>query len=133
MLLVTFPRWTRSPMVFWLVSEIVASSARAGIILLYSALVRPYLKCSVQFEPLLTRKTLRCWTMSREGPKTLRSGAQVLGGVTEGVVRRRLREDLITLYNNLKKGCREASVNLLSQATSNKTRRNGFKLQKRRF
>lgn len=68
--LVRFPRWTRSPVTSWRVSEIVASGARAGIFPLSSTLLRPHLKCCVQFEPLPTRKTLRCWTMSREGQQS---------------------------------------------------------------
>jgi len=62
-----------------------ASRSREVIISLYSALVRLQLIAMFSFGLLTTRKTLRHWSVSREGRQSYEgSGAQVLWGAVEG-------------------------------------------------
>lgn len=58
----------------------------------------------------------------------------VLQGVAEGTVeKRRVRGDLLTLYNALKGGCGEVSIGFFCIASRDRPRRNGLRLQQGRL
>ncbi|KAJ7407913.1 hypothetical protein BTVI_61467 [Pitangus sulphuratus] len=117
----------------------ISCQSRVGIVPLCFALVWPHLECSVQFLAARYKKDTKLLEITQRRTTKMVKGLkgkqyeEQLRSLDLFSLEKRMRGNLIAVYNFLERGSGGAGTDLLSEVTSDRTQGNDIKLSQGRF